>query len=583
MRNSVFALALLLLVSSGVLAAPPDDEVFRAMQDELDRSMAELQLGDLNAPYFISYSIWDISNSSAQATLGVLQSSQESNRRILSVEVRVGDYALDNSNFQSGGYFSYSGLAYLPVEDDYTELRRQLWLTTDAAYKEALESLSQKTAALQNRVRDEELPDFAMEPAVQVDDTRPAVNWDQPEADALVRDLSLLFRQQPEIQSSRVELSASTLTTRYVNSEGSRFFRTTPGIALAATAYTQAEDGRPIEDAITAFGRQVEDLPPRSELTATIEVMIERIQAARRAPLQERYNGPVLFSGQAAAEIFAQRFAPALVATRAPVTQQSQGFSAYAEAGAQWEDRLGGRVLPRFMAVVDDPTVDILQGKALVSAYRVDDEAVAAKPTLLVENGRLKRLLSGRTPVAGIEQSSGNMRAGAVMPSSMIVTASSGMMTTDELINELLILAEESGQEFGLLVTRIANPALGGAGGSSLSGFMNGGAGQETLKAQEAFRIYRDGRRERIRNLELSGVSAASFRDIIAVSDEPFVYNSPYSVVTGVTPGMMAGAAGTSTLPLTAWAVPDLLFEELTAKKPGSEYPTLPIISRPTQ
>ncbi len=582
MRNSIIAMTLLLLVGSGALAAPPDDELFRAMQDELERSMAELQLGDLEAPYFISYSVWDVSNSSAQATLGVIQSSQESSRRLLSVEVRVGDYALDNTNFQSGGYFSYSGLAYLPLEDDYTELRRQLWLTTDAAYKEALESLSQKTAALQNRVRDEELPDFSMQPAVQIDDTRPAVNWNQPEADELVRDLSGLFREQPEIQSSRVELSASTLTTRYVNSEGSRFLRTSPGIALAVTAYTQAEDGRPIEDAITAFGRQVDDLPPRSEMTDAIEAMIERVQAARQAPLLERYNGPVLFSGQAAAELFAQRFAPALVATRTPVTQQSQGFGSYAEGGTQWEDRLGGRVLPRFMNVVDDPTVDVLQGQALVSAYRVDDEAVAAKPTLLIENGRLKRLLSGRTPVAGIEQSSGNMRAGAVIPSSIIVTAGSGM-TQDALINELLTLVDESGQAFGLLVTRIANPALGGAQGSSFSGFMNGSAGQETVRAQEAFRIYPDGRRERIRNLELSGVSAATFRDIIAVSDEPYVYNTPYPAIAAVGPGMMVAAAGTSTLPLTAWAVPALLFEELTAKKPGSEYPTLPILSRPAQ
>lgn len=580
MRNRLLAAAMLLFFSSATLATVPDDELFRAMQDELDRSMAELQMGDLEQPYFISYTIWDASNSSAQATLGVLQSSQESRRRLLSVQVRVGDYSLDNTNFQGSGFYGFSGLASLPLEDDYTELRRQLWLTTDTAYKEALESLSQKRAALQNRVRDEELPDFSRESTLQIDDSRNPVAWNRPEAESLVRELSALFRSAPDIQSSRVELSASSVTTRYVNSEGSRFLRTAPNIALAAMAYAQAEDGRPINDAITALGRQPNDLPSRSEMTQSIETMIERISAMRQAPLVESYNGPVLFTGQAAAEIFAQQFAPALVASRIPVSEQSQDFSPNENAGGQWQERIGGRVLPRFMTVIDDPTVDVLQGQALVSSYRVDDEAVAASPTLLVENGRLRTLLTGRTPVTGIEQSTGNTRDGAVLPSTIIATAENGL-SNEALEQELMVLAEESGQEFGLLVTRVANPAVGSAQVQFFGGFMNGGSGQTAVVAQDAYRVYPDGRRERVRNLALSGLSATAFRDIIAVSDETHVHSAPYPVLSGMGPGMMIAAGGTSALPPASWAVPSLLFEELTVRKPSVEYPTLPIVSQP--
>lgn len=583
MRNKLLALAMLLVVSAVALAEVPDDELFQAMQDEIDRSMAELQMDDLEAPYFISYTIWDVSNASAQATLGVIQSSLESRRRLLSVQVRVGDYSMDNTNYLGSGFYGFSGLASLPLEDDYTELRRQLWLTTDIAYKEALENLSQKRAALQNRVRDEELPDFSRESSLQINDSRQPIAWDRASAEDLVRGLSSLFRPVASIQSSRVELSASSVTTRYVNSEGSRFLRTTPSISLAAMAYAQAEDGRPIDDAITALGRQPDDLPSRSEMAESIETMIERMSAMRQAPLLERYNGPVLFTGQAAAELFAQRLAPSLVANRIPVSERPQaGYNPTEGAGGQWEERIGGRVLPRFLTVVDDPTVDVLQGQALVSSYRVDDEAVAASPTLLVENGRLKTLLTGRTPVTGIGQSTGNARDGTVLPSTIIATTENGL-SKEALEQELIALAEESGQEFGLLVTRIANPAVGNARVQFFGGFMNGGFGQTAVIAQDAFRVYPDGRRERVRNLALSGLSAASFRDIIAVSDETHVHTAPYPLISGMGPGMMIAAGGTSALPLASWAVPSLLFEELSVRKPSGEYPTLPIVSRPQQ
>ena len=73
----------------------------------------------------------------------------------------------------------------LPLEDDYQEIRRQIWLAADGAYKEALENLSKKRAALQNRTRTEELADFSREePFTVADDTAPvevdAARW--PEA-----------------------------------------------------------------------------------------------------------------------------------------------------------------------------------------------------------------------------------------------------------------------------------------------------------------------------------------------------------------------------------------------------------------
>jgi len=96
------ALSAFLLAAATSFAA--DDVVMRSMRDEVARSMKKLQLESLQKPYFIAYRMVETSGCSAIATFGALNNSNcdsaaESRFRNLSVEVRVGDYARDNTNF----------------------------------------------------------------------------------------------------------------------------------------------------------------------------------------------------------------------------------------------------------------------------------------------------------------------------------------------------------------------------------------------------------------------------------------------------------------------------------------------------
>ena len=45
------------------------------------------------------------------------------------------------------------------------------------------------------------------------------------------------------------------------------------------------------------------------------------------------------------------------------------------------------RVLPDFISVVDDPTVDTFAGHGLGGSYKVDDEGVPAAPVTVVDKG----------------------------------------------------------------------------------------------------------------------------------------------------------------------------------------------------
>ena len=78
--------------------------------------------------------------------------------------------------------------------------------------------------------------------------------------------------------------------------------------------------------------------------------------------------------------------------------------------------------------------------------------------------------------------------------------------------------------------------------------------------------------------MEVSGISSASFKDIVAVSDTPEVYTSPFE---GSSAGPRFFFSPGSSATLVSWVVPSLLFEDMTLKKPGGEIPNPPVADHP--
>ena len=587
-RNSV-AVAILLVLLFGAKVHASDEVVLQAMKDELARSMQRLQLEKLEKPYFIAYRINEMSTTTTSASFGSLLNAANPNRaRFLTVEVRVGDYSFDNTNFLGAASFSspalgagFGGTFQLPLEDDYNAIRRQLWLATDAAYKKAVEDLSKKRAALQNKTRSEELPDFSRADPNTITATVAAPALNRQEAEKLVRELSAAFREMPEIFSSRVDLRFSLRHTLYLNSEGATFVRDKPLVALLVSAETQAEDGMPLADSFAFYGRSISELPNKADVSKAIRESGAQLAKLRKAPLLERYNGPVLFEGQAAATTFAQIFAPRLLATRRPVSERPQLEGMAAQADNPFVDRLGGRVLPTSLSVTDNPTATELGNERLVGTNKVDDDGVLARETRLVEKGYLKMLLATRVPVRGIANSTGSRYGGGPMPTNLLVSAENGR-TKEELKQELLRLVKERNIEFGIVIRRIGNPMLIRDSMQILIGGF-GPAGRlpdEMRNIILAYKVFPDGREELIRNVIISGITVQSFKEIVATSQAITVASEPLAS-RSVLPGPFdIGASDAATTPIS-FAVPSLLFEELTLKKPAGEIPKLPVAKHP--
>ncbi len=573
---------------SGLPVRAGEDTLMKAMRDELSRSIQQLQLHALSKPYFISYKVRTTATTEASASFGSLLSGGEHRTRTLVAMVRVGDYALDNTNFlslpfgPSGVVHQFGGSVQLPLEDDYKEIRRQIWLATDGAYKKALEDFSRKRAALQTRTRAEDIPDFSREAPATIADEKPRATVSRAEAENLVRDISGVFTQLPDVFNSTVHLEVLNFDTRYVNSEGTSFTRTEAGVVFQAIASTQAIDGMPAEDFVTAYGRSMSDLPGKPELVARIREMGARLQKLRGAPIVEQYNGPVLLEGQAAAELFSQVFAPKLLAVRRPLSDNPQFEVFFAQQQDSLLEKIGTRVLPDFLSVIDNPLLDSYDGVRLVGGYGVDDEGVRVRETRLIEKGILKTLLASRHPVPGISRSTGNNQGGSGPTPSNVVVACEKGLTSEELKSELLKLAKQRGKQYGIVVRRLANPVLLPSLGQMMLLFtptgMQGATGRTVIVATK---VFPDGREELIRNAELMGVTTAAFKDIVAASKTRTVYSTPFlasSSLVGLFSGGTTAEAGGHIL---SFIVPSLLFEDLTLRRPAGEIPHPPISRHP--
>jgi TldD protein len=145
-------------------AAASGDPLLEALLTELDRSKSQLRMDQVDPPYYIEYRVNDIDDYSAEAAFGALRENQRVRYRVIRVVVRIGDYKQD----------SYYGIGMgetniLPLDDDPIALRHQIWLATDDAYKEAVQALTEKQAALkQFSTEIAPVDDFAKAPVVSV-------------------------------------------------------------------------------------------------------------------------------------------------------------------------------------------------------------------------------------------------------------------------------------------------------------------------------------------------------------------------------------------------------------------------------
>ncbi len=553
--------ALALGFSAFAQASQDAGPIVQAMRDELHRSMTELQLEESPQPYYIAYTVRDNSQLLESFYLGTSVRADKTNSRTVRVEVRVGSYDLDNRNYRPRVNRSATITHPLPITDDYEELRRAIWRATDLAYKNAAQNYAAKLTAMESRRSDDPAPDFSIEESFQF--VRPAqLNIDKINLDSVrepARELSSAFSNSPDIFTSVVAASAAKRRRIYVNSEGSFHDYVEQQCRIRTLAFTQMLDGTEIQDYSNEYSIDCASLPPMAEMQRRVRALISRMTNMRSAEsFGDVYNGPILYEGQAAAQIFRRFLLPRLMAVRVPMTDDARSDSQ--RSRNPFLDKIGARVVSAKIDVINDPTLTEFNGQPLLGHYVVDRQGIPARRTLLVEEGRLKTLLTTRSPVDEFDKSTGSSRTGgSAMPGNVLILPKEGEGWTDEEIRvEMSSLLDDYGLDYGIVVRRLANRA-------ELA------FGNRTSVVLEAYKVFADGREVLVPAMEITGYSDRTLRDIVAVSQEIQQYDTVYG-----------SGSGAWVTPISIIAPSSLLIEELTARRMRPISPKPPVVPHPS-
>ncbi len=570
----VGALAAAIVVSA---QAPADVPLLKAMHDELERSK-KLTLNNLEAPYYVEYAVDEADNFGLNASLGALVSRRRNQFRSPEVHVRVGDYKFDNTNYTGSG-FNFGtryDLGPFPLDDSYPLVRRYLWLSTDSAYKSAVEAISRKRAALRNLTQSDQLNDFAHAEAVHHVREFHKLAIDEDAWARRVKALSALFVQFPDVRGSSVEFESSTGGLTMANTEGTEIREPEDVSYIRVRASAQSADGMTIHDAVTFQASEAARLPGDAEMTRGITAMAQNLVALAHAPRGEDYSGPVMFEGVAGAQILAEVLGKNLTVPRRPVAEGGRGGTAPGEL----EGRIGARVLPDTFDVLDDPTQKEWRGQPLFGSYEVDREGVVPKPLHVVDKGVLKSYLLTRQPVRGFEGSNGRARlpgnfGASIAGVSNLFVSSSETVTVAEMKKKLVELIQARNKPYGIIVRKMDFPSTASLDEVRRLLTSSQGGGRPVSSPILTYKLFPDGHEELVRGLRFRNLSARSLKDILAAGDD----SAAFSFMDSAAPFALVGASGfTSEACVVA---PSVLVDDLELHPLEEELPKLPVVSPP--
>jgi hypothetical protein len=538
MISRILATVLLFVLSVSTIfgqankaGAGGDDPVLRAMRAEMERSKSNLKLQGAPQPFYIEYRVDDLDALSGEASFGALRGNVRARYRFLHATVLVGDYKQDSFYREGQG-----SAEFVPLDDDFVTMRHQIWLATDKAYKGAIKALTAKQAALKQFNVEQPVDDFS--PADPVQSIGPAAKLDvnpQPWLQMLEK-ASGVYKGDPQIEGSEAQLQFQAVTHYFMNSEGTVVRKGENAYQISIALTTQAADGMRLDRSHSDVVGSINELPSAEEFVRAADELANTLKELRKAPVaDEEYRGPVMFSADAASQLFADFVGQNVLGVKPELGQP-------ARTRGQWATSYKSRVLPDFISVEDDPTVASVKGESLLGHYEIDDEGVRAQKVQLIENGKLMNYVIGREPIRDFPKSNGHgrtrlMGAGQGPGLGNLIVHSAEPLPHEKLKAKLMELCRQRELPYGYYV--------------------------ETLGPGRSPRLLfkidaKDGHEQLVRGASFGDLDTRALRnDLIAAGDdvnvENRVLNIPHSIVN-----------------------PSVLFDELEVKRANASKDKLP-------
>ncbi len=549
-----------LLFLAAIPAAAQKDPVLDVMKKELQREMSVLKTQD-PAAYFLSYRIDDSYTSSVSASLGAVKKSDDDHHSTLTVQLRVGDYEMDNTREIRGSDsfdFEFPQFTSVPLEFDEPAIRMVLWNATNQQYRKAAKKYQAVRANTAVKVEAEDKSfDFAsitkaeehVDPLLDAAALLP----DRSEWEARLKRISEGFLSSEHITTGEASMTFSVDRKRIVTSEGSVVAENRPAVRVMLRAEIKCADGMELPLYRSYFAYDIAGLPSEESIAADVREMVATLTAMREAPVVEPFTGPALLSGEAGGVFFHEIFGHRVEGHRQKKETEGQTF----------KKKEGQSVLPAHMSVVFDPTRRKLDGQDLNGFYVYDDEGVRGQSVSVVKNGILQDFLMNRTPFEKHPSSNGHGRAQAgyqpVSRQSNLIVSTTEPRSDEELREMLREECRKQDKEFGLYFKSVM-------GGFTMTGRYSPNAFNVT--PTEVYRIYLDGRPdELVRGVDLVGTPLVMFSNITEA---------------GKTNAVFTGTCGAESggVPVSAVS-PALLISQIEVQKKDKSQERAPLLPRP--
>lgn len=366
------------------------DIIFKAMKDEISRSMDGLKAKGMPKPYYIAYQIALQDYFAVKSFMGEETVTTSSNGDVvINVMMRIGSPKRDNSFFENT--LISTAEEQLP-SFSYDSIRKALWLQTDDVYKQALDQYTKKEAYFKKKEIKQESPDFS--PAETVSDK---ANFKfKPYDKEFLVNLAKKMSAQGNVKEIKKFYTNITLLQQpefYLSSEGAEYIKDNSAIVIFLQSEADTPKGFPLAASKSLVYKDIKELPSEEELINTAKDFALEMQAAVKSPKGEAFIGPVLLQDDAANYLFQKVFAKNIVRTKKVYSLSSEKDLSMGE----FATKKGLKIMPLDFDVTDEPQRKTYKGKKLLGYYTVDEEGVAPEEIKLVSNGKLTDLPATRS------------------------------------------------------------------------------------------------------------------------------------------------------------------------------------------
>jgi len=556
---SAFLFILLSLYSNSVKAqAEKQSDFSEIMKQELDRSIQSFSKDFEYPVYFLQYSVVEANQYSLGATNGGFEAPQKYTRRYLDVDLRVGNMELDNTHeIRGGAWFDNSyprRVIPFALELKTNAIRAALWKETEYQYQKARERYVKVLSNSQVKVEQEDLShDFSPIEPQKFTESQSLTLVDTVYWQGIIKEVSNYLSNYSFVLQSGVRLNINDGTKWIINTEGTRIKHCNRNISFSMSVSGIAADGMDLSRSENYTCTMLDHLPDHSKIMADAARIVEELKALRDAPIVQPYIGPAILFNRASGVFFHEIFGHRIEGHRQKSEEEGQTFT----------KKLNEQILPDFINIYDDPTLQNFRGDDLTGYYKFDDEGVPSQRVTVVENGILRGFLTSRSPIKNFPFSNGHGRRDfghhIVCRQGALIIQSNKSVTFEHLRQLLIEECLKQNKPYGLLFKDIG----GGMTSTQRSEY-------QAFKVFPllVYRIYPDGRPDEVvRGVDIVGTPLACFKKIITTANDDEVFN-----------GICGAESGG--VPVSAIS-PSILVSEIEVEKQAKRQDKPPLLPKP--